>query len=210
MDMQKIQEATASEPMSLDEEYENQASWRQASDKLTFIVCKPSNLGAHVVQARTADADARMVGDINFFLHPYEGDEEEGSGEDQSRWLTGEVDVMIAEYDCRGKGMGKASVCALLVYIQRHLDAILDEFASSQDSAAATAATPPELKDLMVKIKEGNFESRALFGKLGFEQRSEVNYFGEVTMGLDMAALAGQAWWEAASVDYTEARYEVT
>jgi methionyl-tRNA synthetase len=206
--MQKIQEATASEPMSLDEEYENQASWRQASDKLTFIVCQPASLDADVVRARTADADVRMVGDINFFLHPYEEDEEETAEEDRSMWLTGEVDVMIAEYDCRGKGMGKASVCALLVYIQRHLDAILDEFASSQDTT--TAATPPELKDLMVKIKEGNAESRALFGKLGFRQRGEVNYFGEVTMGLDMASLAGQNWWEAASADYTEARYDVS
>ncbi|KAI0472114.1 GNAT domain-containing protein [Xylariaceae sp. FL0804] len=34
-----IREATASEPLTLAEEYENQLSWRASADKLTFIVC---------------------------------------------------------------------------------------------------------------------------------------------------------------------------
>ncbi|KAI1135091.1 GNAT domain-containing protein [Hypoxylon sp. FL0543] len=36
-----IREATASERLTLDEEYENQISWREACDKLTFIICEP-------------------------------------------------------------------------------------------------------------------------------------------------------------------------
>ncbi|KAH6626914.1 GNAT domain-containing protein [Chaetomium sp. MPI-SDFR-AT-0129] len=36
-----IQAATASEPLTLAEEFENQASWRASHDKLTFIVCQP-------------------------------------------------------------------------------------------------------------------------------------------------------------------------
>jgi hypothetical protein len=36
-----MQEATASERLTLEEEYENQESWRASHDKLTFIICEP-------------------------------------------------------------------------------------------------------------------------------------------------------------------------
>ncbi|POR38103.1 Putative methionine--tRNA ligase, mitochondrial [Tolypocladium paradoxum] len=203
-----IQEATASEPMSLEEEYENQQSWRTARDKLTFIVCEPLQAtpdGGDVrfVRAKDADADDRMRGDINFFLYP---DEEE---EDTSQnGLIGEVDVMIADTEHRGQGFGGASVRALLTYLQRRLAEILKEHTTGDGSLNQGDA---KLTGLMAKIKQGNVGSRALFQKLGFRQRGEVNYFGEVTMVMEWgeAERRVEEWARGEVEGYREVVYGV-
>ena len=178
--------------MSLDEEYENQQSWRTSSDKLTFIVCAPTQEAP--IKAGTADADALMRGDINFFLYPFESDEDEPA---DAGWVTGEVDVMIASPSHRGQGLGRAAVCALLVYIRKHIDGILAEYGAK------------ELKGLMVKIKEGNKGSRALFEKLGFVQKGEVNYFGEIMMTIGWEEVLKRDWWKGAEEEFTAVKYEL-
>lgn len=122
-----------------------------------------------------------MIGDINFFLYPFDDDEDPSiCGDTQGskpRHCVGEVDVMIASKANRGQGVGFGAVCALLLYIHRNRKAILAEYAG--------AAEPPRLKGLLVKIKESNVQSVALFRRVGFVQRGAVNYFGEVEMVLD-------------------------
>ena len=105
-----IQEATASEPLTLEEEYRMQQSWRKDPDKLTFISCLPlsgSSSGCiNPTPAGNGDDDEtatiqqqqmqhdgpdRMLGDVNLFLKLQERDDEdemeagklgaEGSGE---------------------------------------------------------------------------------------------------------------------------------
>lgn len=208
---QAIQEATASEPLTLEEEYENQASWRASHDKLTFIVCEsltttpgcdspspsPStNNDTPTIHAGVPDSPSRMVGDVNLFLYPYE-DEDEDDGEDEDgdspsatpAYCVGEVDIMIAGLQHRGKGLGRAVVQGFLQYVARHLEDITREYAEDKDMAAAV----PGLKLLMAKINQGNEKSLALFRSLGFTQEGEVNYFGEVKLVLrDFDTLAAQ------------------
>ncbi|KAK4114502.1 hypothetical protein N656DRAFT_796153 [Canariomyces notabilis] len=179
-----IQEATASEPLTLDEEYENQASWRASHDKLTFIVCQPlSSAPAHVssIPAGGPDAPERMVGDVNLFLYPDEEDDDEApdSTAASPRFCVGEVDIMIADPRHRGKGLGRAVVQAFLQYISRNLDGLMQEYAQDKDMP-----TPPRLRLLMAKINQGNAKSIALFKSLGFEQEGGVSYFGEVKLVL--------------------------
>ncbi|KAM3527126.1 hypothetical protein MY4038_006512 [Beauveria bassiana] len=194
-----IQEATASEPMTLEEEYENQQSWRTSADKLTFIVCEPVAATQTTITAQKQDANPRMIGDVNFFLYPDDGDDNENATGDA---LVGEVDVMIAAQEHRGQGYGEAAVRALLVYIQTHLDAILAEYAQGGPKSS--------LRALMVKIQQGNKGSRALFEKLGFMQMGAVNYFGEVKMVLDWRDEVGSRddAWKAAAKEYRELKYE--
>lgn len=181
MSNQDIQEATASEPLTIDEEYENQQSWRESHDKLTFILCKPAAINGapgSFVQAGEVDSPDEMIGDINFFLYPWddepERDEPDASGA-PPRYCVGEIDIMIASGNDRGKGLGKAAVPTFMHYIWSNRAAILREY---------QPAAPPELKFLMAKIKATNTHSIALFKSIGFEQEGHVNYFGEVKLVL--------------------------
>ncbi|KAL2162706.1 hypothetical protein VTH06DRAFT_6542 [Thermothelomyces fergusii] len=186
-----IQEATASEPLTLEEEYENQESWRASHDKLTFIVCQPLG-GAEggTVEAGGPDAAERMVGDVNLFLYPYE-DEDGGVAAEPGavpEFCVGEVDIMIADRRQRGRGLGRAVVQAFLYYVHRHLDGVVKEYAEDKDMPS-----PPRLKLLKAKIKQDNKTSIALFERLGFEQEGGVDYFGEVKLVLrDLSRLAAE------------------
>ncbi|KAK4127553.1 hypothetical protein N657DRAFT_678144 [Parathielavia appendiculata] len=181
-----IQEATASERLSLEEEYENQGSWRASHDKLTFIICQPLPQGEHGTSlcAGESDAPERMVGDVNLFLYPYEDEGEDQLPSETLDFCVGEVDIMIADQQHRGKGFGRAAVQAFLQYIYRHRDEIMQEYAEDKD-----VRTPPKLKLLMAKINKGNAKSIALFKSLGFAQEGEVNYFGEVKLVLPSRVL---------------------
>ncbi|CAK7267098.1 hypothetical protein SEPCBS57363_002427 [Sporothrix epigloea] len=173
MEDESVRTATASDRLTLEEEYENQKSWRESGDKLTFIVCRArrSDDSNNVVVAGEADAPSQMVGDVNFFLTPFE-DDDGSHGE-----LSGEIDVMIAGLDDRGKGYGRAAVTAFLHYIlQRQRKAILAE------ASSALSQTSAVLRQLVVKIQATNAASIGLFSSLGFVQKGDVNYFGEVEL----------------------------
>lgn len=173
--------------MTLDEEYENQESWRASHDKLTFILCQPTRIVAEDgegVDAGKVDAPERMIGDINFFIYPLdEGDEDEGEDEGSGSGanVVGEIDIMIASHGDRGKGLGKTAVSTFLHYIWSNRSAILKEYA--EDSSIFGASTQSlRLTFLMAKIKATNEPSIALFKGLGFKQEGEVNYFGEIKL----------------------------
>jgi hypothetical protein len=202
---QAIREATASDRLTLDEEYENQVSWRTSPDKLTFIVCRPLSAATAApsspavakeepVVAGDADRDENMVGDINLFLTPWEDDEEEGgapapgpAGTPKNNYCVGEVDIMIADQANRGRGMGRAAVSAFLWFIRKNASGILVEYGSSiadGEGEQGKEGDPLKFKELLVRIKASNEGSIALFKGLDFEQRGSVNYFGEIEMVL--------------------------
>ncbi len=91
---QFIQEATASEPLTLEEEHAMQQSWRSDGDKLTFIVCQPldfregeqhEGLQGHAVNATVDKAGLQreidaMIGDVNLFISTTDREEVSQAG----------------------------------------------------------------------------------------------------------------------------------
>ncbi|KAF5864329.1 hypothetical protein ETB97_008107 [Aspergillus alliaceus] len=167
---EEIQEATASEPLSLEEEYGMQQSWRQDPDKLTFIVCQGP--GSSPLRDED-DSPERMVGDVNLFLR-VEDAEEEGAAPQ----VVGEIELMIAEKRNQQRGFGKATLLAFLRYIVEHEEEIVEEFVRGQGGNLEGAGG--RLSCLSVKIGQGNERSLRLFAGALFRKVSEeANYFGE-------------------------------
>lgn len=196
--------------MTLEEEYENQQSWRTSHDKLTFIVCEPlggersdGNDEARKITAQVDDSPDKMKGDVNFFLYLDDDDDDDvvEPRESSTIRLRGEVDVMIAETQHRGKGTGEAAVRSILAYIRENLTEILNEYAQGE----GLDKDKIQLVGLMVKIKQDNVGSRGLFKKLGFKQEGEANYFGEVKMVMDWEA--GEGVDVAEGLEYRELVY---
>lgn len=163
MQSPELRELTASEPLTLDEEFDMQRKWREDGDKLTFIICAATETGGW-----------RMVGDVNCFLFEDE-DDEEGAG------VVGELELMIAEPGYRRKGIGREALRVFMGYIHSHWGEIAAEFHSASSASTATAR---KLSYLRVKINQENTGSIKLFEGLGFEKEGDgkANFFGEVEL----------------------------
>ncbi|KAG7640537.1 GNAT domain [Arabidopsis suecica] len=97
-------EATGSEPLSLEQEYEMQLSWTQDPNKRTFIV-----LDKDFVKGDLAHVEA-MTGDVNIYMNDVDDPK------------VAEVEIMIAEPRSRGKGLGKESVLIMMAYGVKNLE----------------------------------------------------------------------------------------
>jgi predicted nicotinamide N-methyase/RimJ/RimL family protein N-acetyltransferase len=93
MQSEALLKATASEPLSLKEEYKMQRSWRDDPKKCTFII-----------QARKSDGELCMIGDTNLFFN------------DPEDPLSAEIEIMIAEPEFRRKGYATKSLKSMMAY----------------------------------------------------------------------------------------------
>ncbi|KAL1793009.1 hypothetical protein ACET3X_007991 [Alternaria dauci] len=190
MQDEELQKLTASEPLTLQDEYAMQASWRQDADKLTFIICTsphtqtaPDLPTTGKISPGVEDAPDRMVGDVNLFLYPGEEDDNDDAGQQDNSETekvdtVGELEIMIARPSARGKGLGKEALQAFMWYIATSLPAIMEEYAKGANDTDKLKS----LSYLRVKIDKDNVRSLELFKRLRFKQVSGPNYFGEVEL----------------------------
>lgn len=99
---------TASEPLSLDEERENQVSWLDASDKLTFILLAPATppklAATEASPMWTQRSTYEMIGDCNAFV----------GGQDPD---LAEVEVSISDPAYRRLGYATEAIRLLMCYV---------------------------------------------------------------------------------------------
>ncbi|KAF1998101.1 N-acetyltransferase 9 [Amniculicola lignicola CBS 123094] len=201
-----LQKATASNPLTLPEEYAMQQSWRTDTDKLTFIICHAPTPGVTNVNFASEtvlkkkgfkltpgkeDSPEKMLGDVNLFLYADEGKEADidwRSTDERVKGIVlekglmgviGEVEIMIARKEAQGVGLGKETLLAFLWYIISSFSTINSEFHSTNGNGKPGSY----LKYLRVKIGEGNAGSLRLFESVGFKKVEEKpNYFGEMEL----------------------------
>ncbi|KAI8365212.1 GNAT domain-containing protein [Radiomyces spectabilis] len=148
-----LQEMTASEPLTLEEEYEMQQSWHEDERKCTFILLalpkdQPTKLSA--MSPHDIKQTAIMIGDVNIFLNDRDDD------------LTfGEIEIMIAEEGYRRQGRGLEALRLMMAYASAELG----------------------LRTFHAKISLANEPSIELFKKkLAFYPVSISNAFQEITL----------------------------
>lgn len=95
-------QATGSEPLTLDQEYEIQLSWTQDPLKQTFIVLDRELIVGNFIHGEP-HVEA-MVGDVNIYMNDLDDPQ------------MAEVEIMIAEAKSRGKGLGKESVLVMMTF----------------------------------------------------------------------------------------------
>ncbi|KAL0001534.1 hypothetical protein SO802_015315 [Lithocarpus litseifolius] len=95
-------QATASEPLSLQQEFQMQLTWTQDPNRQTFIV-----LDREMVVGEFIHGDPHveaMVGDVNLYMNNFDDPN------------MAEIEIMIAEPKSRGKGLGKESVLLMMAF----------------------------------------------------------------------------------------------
>lgn len=140
-----LQKLTASEPLTLEEEYDMQSSWREDTDKCTFIILDKQRWANPCFPEEEC-----MVGDVNIFLT------------DPSDPSLAELEIMIAETNYRGKGLGKEVTGMMMCYGINKLG----------------------IRKFEVKIGLDNKVSIAMFKKFHFYELSVSEVFREVTLGV--------------------------
>ncbi|XP_023316648.1 N-acetyltransferase 9-like protein [Trichogramma pretiosum] len=98
MKCEELQQLTASEPLSLEDEYKMQKSWFEDEDKCTFII-----LNRLKFQEKSNEIDS-MIGDTNLFF------------DNSEKEKIAEIEIMIAEKIDRGKGCGREATILMLIY----------------------------------------------------------------------------------------------
>ena len=106
MQSSHLQELTESEPLTLDEEYKMQMSWREDPAKCTFILIDKSLMSADL-QHRDLDA---ACGDVNLYLN------------DHNSKSVAEIEVMVAEQKSRRKGIAREALRLMMNYAASDLN----------------------------------------------------------------------------------------
>jgi hypothetical protein len=164
MTIPELLEATASEPLTLEQEYQNQISWKLDPTKYTYIILDRTLCEILIASISTTTTTTisqkeletllvseperfihAMAGDVNLFLHDYLEDE-------------GELEIMIANEKSRSKGLAKQSLKLLMDYSKEYLN----------------------IHKFIAKISKDNEASLQLFQKrLHFQVREYVEVFEE-------------------------------
>lgn len=159
----RLLKLTASEPLTLEEEYEMQKKWREDPDKLTFIIL--------AVERKGDPSDYPMVGDVNLFLKGHPSDED----------FEAEVEIMIAESDYRRQGLAVEALRLMLTYATGLPSAFMcPPLSQSVPPPPKPLPIPPQ--SLVARVAQDNRPSISLFEKLQFSVVRVVHVFGEVEM----------------------------
>ncbi|SPO20693.1 related to N-acetyltransferase [Ustilago trichophora] len=202
-----IQEQTASEPLSLDEEYEMQQSWAVDEDKLTFIIlARPDGDDAGPADATSVPdliSRCKMVGDVNIFFNEVHDDDDNDEDDteqaapatkeqEQRSVFDAECEIMIAERSYRRKGIAREALQMMFSFVTTTPTPASTAPSAASETKEIESQTRPDPtlhctlpippKWLTCKISLTNNPSIQLFESLGFTRQKVSEVWQEVEM----------------------------
>ena len=183
MQNEDLQLLTASEPLSLEEEYEMQKAWQFDEDKLTFLIADFKIVKSMYMDSIKCSCSGKEFSKTFALCANLFRFSRKDSFVEDCRWcLTepkcligdinlfidrnqGEINMMVAEETYRNQGYGSKALESFLFYIKHYLNGIAE---------------------VIAKISVSNTASLKFFKKMGFQETSRSEVFEEVTMTLYM------------------------
>ncbi|KAG6889440.1 hypothetical protein C0995_001208 [Termitomyces sp. Mi166 len=199
MQDEELQRLTASEPLTLEEEYEMQQKWRLDDDKLTFIILSRTTSSGEQLLLDVPQVPSPMdptiqalpmVGDVNMFFKGLIPTDSETSlkthaqdGQELEEFEA-EMEIMIAEPAFRRKGLALEALQLMLEYATGYpssyfSDSSQPRLVSSPTQCNGLGVLP---SSLVARISDTNAPSIRLFELLGFRITRRVEVFQEVEL----------------------------
>lgn len=158
-----LREMTASEPLSLEDEYKAQEEWLLDVNKQTFIIFDKAVREQQILNDRTNNT-AGMCGDVNLFLMDEYASESYAPTESSPHVQAAEIMIMIAEPWARRKGYAVEAVRAMMHF----------------------GVLAHGVRRYVAKIDDSNEASLGLFTLLGFRVAKKMPHFGETHMSIEV------------------------
>lgn len=198
----ELQTLTASDRLSLEEEYAMQRSWREDDDKCTFIVLDRKTFEDSSTKTPDGREIEAMVGDVNLFFIEEEEEEEEENAEDEAEThcrLDGRCDsASQAAVDNSGTASTtdapSVNRFSAATSITAEVELMIAEKAFRGHGRGKEAVsllmhyglTHLNVDRFVAKIGSTNAISLNLFAKLGFIRTKFNKIFDEVTLKADV------------------------
>ena len=160
-----LRDMTASELLSIEDEYKAQEEWLHDINKQTFIIFDKLIQSETILKSINQNT-AGMCGDVNLFIMDSDASESYSLIESDIPVLAAEIMIMIAEPWARRKGYATEAVHAMMHF----------------------GIQVRGIRRFVAKIDDSNQASIGLFTQLGFRVAKKMPYFSEIHMALDITA----------------------
>lgn len=171
-------ELTASEALTLDQEYQMQKSWVEDEDKLTFIIHNvqiKANLPLDYLPSDSELSTSKfMVGDCNVFFHPDPDFDDKSNNLQYFPKKIAEIEIMLAEPSARGRGLARSSLLYLMRFCMERFS-LLPSLQHQQHPSFL-------ITKFQARIIDSNQKSQRLFESLGYKIVRRVEVFNQIDM----------------------------